>query len=186
MKSGAPMLMTARASTLLIVDVQEKLAPAIHDGQRVIDNCVQLAGLAARLGVPVVVTEHCPDKIGPTIAVLKAVLAGAETVKKSFFCACSEGRLDATAVAQRAQVVVCGTEAHVCLQQTALALRWAGKEVFVVADAAGSRNPRDRDLAFDRMRSHGIEIVSREMAAFEWLERGGTDLFSEINREFLR
>ena len=87
---------------------------------------------------------------------------------------------------QRRQVIVCGTEAHVCVQQTALDLRWAGKEVFIVAEASGSREPANRDLAFARMRSHGIEIVSREMVAFEWLQRGGTELFREVNRDFIR
>ena len=91
-----------------------------------------------------------------------------------------------TAVEKQRQVIICGTEAHVCVQQTALSLRWAGKQVFVVADASGSRDPANRDLAFERMRGHGIEIVSREMVAFEWLQRGGTDLFREVNRDFIR
>jgi hypothetical protein len=75
---------------------------------------------------------------------------------------------------------------HVCVQQTALDLRGAGKQVFIVAEASGSRAPANRDLAFERMRGHGIEIVSREMVAFEWLQRGGTELFREVNRDFIR
>ena len=62
----------------------------------------------------------------------------------------------------------------------------AGKQVFIVAEASGSRDPANRDLAFTRMRGHGIEIVSREMVAFEWLQRGGTELFREVNRDFIR
>ena len=58
--------------------------------------------------------------------------------------------------------------------------------VFIVAEASGSRAPANRDLAFERMRGHGIEIVSREMVAFEWLQRGGTELFREVNRDFIR
>jgi nicotinamidase-related amidase len=67
-----------------------------------------------------------------------------------------------------------------------LDLRAQGKEVFVVADAVGSRKPSDKELALARMRSHGIHIVSREMVAFEWLKQAGTDEFREISREFLR
>jgi nicotinamidase-related amidase len=72
------------------------------------------------------------------------------------------------------------------VQQTALELRWAGREVFVVADACGSRDPANRDLAFARMRAHGIDVVSREMVAFEWLQHGGSALFREVNRDFIR
>jgi len=180
------MLMNPTASVLLIVDVQERLAPAIHDGSRVAENCAWLAGVAARIGVPVVVTEHFPAKIGPTLEPVRTAAAGAKLVTKECFSAVADGCLESTAVNGRRQVIVCGTEAHVCVQQTALDLRWAGKEVFVVADACGSRDPANRDLAFARMRSHGIEIVSREMVAFEWLQRGGTDLFREVNRDFIR
>lgn len=180
------MLMNPATSALLVIDVQERLAPAIHDGQHVARNCAWLAGLAARVGVPVVVTEHFPAKIGATLPAVAAAAAGADFVTKECFSAQADGCLDRTAVDARRQVIVCGTEAHVCVQQTALGLRWAGKQVFVVADACGSRNPADRELAFARMRSHGIEIVSREMVAFEWLQRGGTELFREVNRDFIR
>lgn len=180
------MLMNPEKSVLLIIDVQEKLAPDIHDGQRVVEDCIWLAQVAQRVGVPVVVTEHFPDKIGATVPALKAAINGAQYVTKQRFSAPSDGCLGPTAVEARRQVIMCGTEAHVCVQQTALELRWSGKEVFVVASASGSRDPADRELAFERMRSHGIEIVSREMVAFEWLQRGGTDLFREINRDFIR
>jgi len=180
------MLMNREKSVLLMIDIQERLAPAIHEGSRLVDNCVWLAGVAARVGVPVVVTEHWPQKIGGTVAAVRAATENAQYVSKECFSAESDGCLKATAVEACRQVIMCGTEAHVCVQQTALELRWAGKEVFIVADASGSRDPVNRDLAFARMRSHGIEIVSREMVAFEWLQRGGTDLFREVNRDFIR
>ncbi|MFU2488394.1 isochorismatase family protein [Thauera sp. WH-1] len=180
------MLMNRDKSALLIIDVQAKLAPFIHDNERLAAHCVWLAQVAGRVGVPVVVTEHFPDKIGATLQSVRAVTADAQYVSKQCFSAQADGCLDGTAVEQRRQVIVCGTEAHVCVQQTALDLRWAGKEVFVVAEASGSRDPANRDLAFERMRGHGIEIVSREMVAFEWLQRGGTELFREVNRDFIR
>ena len=180
------MLMTWDKSVLLIVDVQARLAPSIHDGDRVAANCAWLAGVAVRVGVPVVVTEHFPEKLGATLESVKAAAAGAHYVAKQCFSAQADGCLAGTAVEGRRQVVVCGTEAHVCVQQTALELRWAGREVFVVADACGSRDPANRDLALARMRAHGIDVVSREMVAFEWLQRGGSALFREVNRDFIR
>ena len=180
------MLMNPKKSVLLVIDVQAKLAPFIHDNAAVVEACVWLARVAERIGVPVVVTEHFPEKIGATLESVRAVTQSAQYVGKQCFSAQDDGCLRGTAVEKQRQVIICGTEAHVCVQQTALSLRWAGKQVFVVADASGSRDPANRDLAFERMRGHGIEIVSREMVAFEWLQRGGTDLFREVNRDFIR
>jgi nicotinamidase-related amidase len=60
-------------------------------------------------------------------------------LRKTHFSCVSDGCLAGTPVEARRQVVVVGTEAHVCVLQTVLELRWQGKEVFVVADAVGSR-----------------------------------------------
>lgn len=180
------MLMNRDKSVLLIIDVQERLAPFIYGSERVADHCVWLARVAEKIGIPIVVTEHFPDKIGSTLEIVREATAGAKYVTKQYFSAQADGCLAGTAVEERKQVIMCGTEAHVCVQQTALDLRWAGKDVFIVAEASGSRDPDNRDLAFERMRSHGIEIVSREMVAFEWLQRGGTDLFREVSRDYIR
>lgn len=180
------MLMTAEKAVLLVVDVQERLLPAIHDGEAILANCIWLVGVARRLGVPVVVSEQYPAGLGPTAADLKAALAEAHFVEKTHFSCVSDGCLGGTEVEARRQVIVVGTEAHVCVQQTVLELRWQGKEVFVVADAVGSRKPADRDAALARMRAHGVEIVTREMVAFEWLKRSANDLFREVNRDFIR
>jgi len=180
------MLMAADKSVLLVVDVQERLLPAIHDGETILANCIWLAGVARRLRVPVVVSEQYPAGLGPTAAPLKAVLDGAHYVDKTHFSCVSDGCLAGTEVEARRQVIVVGTEAHVCVLQTVLELRWQGKEVFVVADAVGSRKPADKELALARMRAHGVEVVSREMVAFEWLKRSATAQFREINQDFIR
>ncbi len=180
------MLMNRDKSALLIVDVQERLAPMIHDGERVAERCAWLARVAERVGVPAVATEHFPEKIGATLPAVRAAAAAARFVTKTHFSAVADGCLSGTAVDEHRQIIVCGTEAHVCVQQTALELRWAGKEVFVVADACGSREPANRELAYARMRSHGIDIVSCEMVAFELLGCGGTEVFRSVMRDFIR
>jgi nicotinamidase-related amidase len=180
------MLMDRHKSSLLVVDVQARLLPAIADGEAVLGNCVWLAGVARRVGVPVVVSEQYPEGLGRTADPLLAAVGDAPVVTKTHFSCVADGCLDGTAVDSRRQVVVVGTEAHVCVLQTVLELRWQGKEVFVVADAVGSRKPADREAALARMRSHGIEVVTREMVAFEWLHESATDLFREVNRDFIR
>ena len=86
----------------------------------------------------------------------------------------------------RAQVVVVGAEAHVCVLQTSLELLEDGKEVYVVADAVASRHSLDREVALTRMRDEGIRVVTREMVTFEWLGEAATPLFQDINREFFK
>ena len=84
------------------------------------------------------------------------------------------------------QFMVCGMETHVCVLQTVMELLAAGKQVFVVDEAVGSRRDPDKALALARMREAGAAIVSREMVAFEWLRKADSDLFREISRNFLR
>lgn len=181
------MLINRRDSSLLIIDLQARLLPHIANGAEILGHARWLTAVAGRLGVPVVVTEQNRDKLGATDPALVDEAGEAVTVVgKMHFSAVADGCLTGTEVDRRPQVVICGTEAHVCVQQTALALRWQGKQVFLVAEAVGSRKPADRQLAIERMQDHGIEIVSREMVAFEWLERAGTDEFRDISRNFIR
>jgi nicotinamidase-related amidase len=180
------MLIDRDNSALLVVDVQERLLPHIHDWQRLLDNVIWLVRVAQRLGVPVMASEQYPKGIGATQADLRALLPdGAVAEKMHFSCAAAQC-LSGLPGAERRQLVVCGIESHVCVLQSVLELRGQGREVFVVADAVSSRDPANRDLALARMRSHGIEIVAREMVAFEWLKRAGTDEFRGVSAAFLR
>lgn len=180
------MLMQRDQSVLLVVDIQERLLPHIHDGQDVLENAIWLVKVAQRLGVPVMASEQYPKGIGHTQSDLRALIPAAAIAEKLHFSCAAAHCLGGLPGSDRRQVVVVGTESHVCVQQTALELKWQGRDVFVVADAVGSRKPADKELALARMRGHGIDIVSREMVAFEWLKQAGTDLFREISREFLR
>jgi nicotinamidase-related amidase len=180
------MLLDADRSVLLIVDVQQRLLPAIDEGAHVLEHCLWLIRLARRMQVPIVASEHYAKGLGRTVPALRELLPAAGFVEKVFFSCVAENVLRRLPIFEREQWVVAGAEAHVCVLQTVVDLCTAGKAVFVVAEAVGSRRPADRDLALSRMARHGAEIVSREMVAFEWLERAGTDLFREINRDFIR
>ena len=180
------MLIDAQTSSLLVIDIQERLLPAIDDWQRTLDAVIWLVQVAKRLDVPVMASEQYPKGLGHTHPDLLAELPAGGIGTKSYFSCVPDGCLSVLPGNDRPQVVVCGTEAHVCVLQTVVDLRAAGKEVFVVAEAVGSRTPENKALALDRMRQHGAEIVSCEMVAFEWLRLAGTPLFREVSREFLR
>ena len=180
------MLMERDQSALLAVDIQERLLPHIHEGQAVLDHAVWLVRVAQKLGVPVMVTEQYPKGIGPSVAVLRGQTFPENVAEKLHFSCVAAKCLERLPGAERPQVVVAGTESHVCVLQTVLDLRAQGREVFVVAEAVGSRRPSDKELALARMRASGIHIVSREMVAFEWLRQAGTEEFRAISREFLK
>ncbi len=173
-------------SLLLVVDLQSRLLPVIHDGEAVLANAAWMVKVAQAIGVPVLATEHCPQQLGMTEAGLRALFAEENIASKEHFSAVSEGSLLQGAQAGRQQWVVVGAEAHVCVQQTVLDLLAAGRAVYVVDEAVGSRRPRDKELALQRMRQNGAEIVSREMVAFEWLERANTAVFRDVLKRFIR
>ncbi|MCE1244377.1 hydrolase [Oryzomicrobium sp.] len=180
------MLMRAPQSVLLVVDIQERLAPAIHDSDAVIANTAWLLQVAAKVGVPVLATEQYPAGLGVTVPALRGLIPAEAIAEKTHFSAVAEGNLFDLPGGERRQYVVTGTETHVCVLQTVMDLLAGGRQVFVVAEAVGSRKPADKELALERMRAAGARIVSREMVAFEWLHRAGTDLFRAVSRDFIR
>ncbi len=175
------MLMQAERSALLVVDVQERLAPAMTGIETAVDNVSVLLRAAARLSVPRLVSEQYPRGLGRTLPGL-AELADAPPIEKlTFSCLGEDAFAERLHGLGRTQVVVAGIEAHVCVLQTAMDLLARGVEVFVVADATASRSPDNHALALSRMREAGAAVVATEMVVFEWLGRAGTDEFKELS-----
>lgn len=180
------MLMNAERCCLLLVDLQVRLAPAIAGMDDILNANLWLLEIARRLSVPVAATVQYPSGLGPLLPEVAARVDPGSVAEKIHFSATRSEAFARLAAVSRSQVVLTGTEAHICVLQTALDLRSMGKEVFVVADAVGSRRESDKALALERLRQAGCVVVSREMVAYEWLERAGTECFREIHREFLR
>lgn len=175
------MLLDRAQSLLLVVDVQEKLAPAIHEGAAAIANNRRLLAATERLDVPVFVSEQYVAGLGPTVAALQPLPPRAQRFDKMHFsCTREPGFLDRLAATGRRQIIVTGMETHVCVLQTVLGLVDAGYDVFLVEDAASSRTPASRAAAIARARAAGAGIVTTEMVLFEWLERAGTDDFRAL------
>ncbi len=179
-------LIRAAQSALLVIDVQERLLPHIHDWQRVLGHIDWLVQVAQRLDVPVAATEQYPQGIGPTDPRLAPRLPVGSVGAKMHFSCVAGNCLPGLPGMEQPQIVVCGIESHVCVLQTVLELAAAGKQVFVVDEAVGSRDPVHKALALERMRAHGVQIVCREMVAFEWLNVAGTEQFRDISKNFLK
>lgn len=196
------MLLDANDSQLVLVDYQSRLMPAIHEAPLVLANARRLARMAGLLQLPVWGTEQNPDKLGPNDAVLREL--SRKTLSKMTFSAVGSGLLEwlrptarpaggnarslprhlqrpaAPAEPERSTVVIAGCEAHVCLLQTALELIEQELDVWVVTDACGSRTERNRDAAFDRLAGAGVELVTTEMVAFEWLRSAEHPAFRDL------
>jgi nicotinamidase-related amidase len=168
--------MDSQSSTLLVVDFQAKLMPAIDRGADAIANARRLIDAAALLSVPTLFTEQNAKGLGPTVSELVPhpfVLA-----HKMTFDACREPNF-LQRLATNHAIVVVGCEAHVCVLQTVLGLIDNGRRVFLVRDALGSRRAESKETAILRMERHGAEVVTTEMVVFEWLETAEHPRFRE-------
>lgn len=174
------MLITASGSVLLLVDLQERLMPAIHEGDAVVANAVRLAEAAGLLDVPVCATEQNPEGLGPTVA---AVAAYPQLVlPKTAFGAVAEPGFATLLPPGTEEIVVAGCEAHVCVLQTVLGLLAARHRVLLVADAVGSRTASNKAAAIDRAVRHGAEVVTTEMVLFEWLRDSHHPQFRAVQK----
>ncbi|MEO6917663.1 MAG: isochorismatase family protein [Collimonas sp.] len=173
-----PYLCDASSSTLLIVDLQEKLMPVIGDGEHVLRRAVLLAQAAHLLAIPVIGTAQQPLRLGRTVPSIDALLD--QNIEKSSFDACAQPEFLAATENGRDELVVLGCEAHVCVLQTVLGLLHRQRRVKLVSDAIGSRRAGDKVAAIDRARAAGAEIVTSEMLLFEWMRNSEHPRFREI------
>ncbi len=177
------MLLSASQVSLLIVDVQERLLPAMVEPDRVASRCKILLQAAETLQIPVIISEQYPKGLGHTVPDL-ATNSASTFEKLSFSCwrdAAMKEHFIKLHDGGRPLVVVAGIEAHVCVLQSCVDLYNAGFGVFVVADAASSRKLDSATLALERLRQIGIQVVSTEMVLFEWLEKAGSAEFKSLS-----
>lgn len=179
--SRSPELMSREDTALLVVDVQEKLLPAIADHPYVVWNVRRLIDGAKTLGLAVAATEQYPKGLGHTVPELAERL-GEMPSKLTFSClGCPQIFQD---LKDRGiyKVLVCGIETHVCVQQTVLDLLADGWRVYVAVDAVGSRRSIDHETSLRRMESSGATLTTTEASLFEWCQTAGSPEFKQISR----
>lgn len=175
------MLLNRDHGLLMVIDVQERLAPATADPDTVIRNSVTLMTAANKLGIPVIVTEQYPKGLGPTVKPIKDLAPENAIMDKVHFSCARDDRIrDCLEKNPYWQIVITGMEAHVCVAQTALSLQDDGFDVAVVADAVTSRDPANKELALDRLREAGVTLIPTESVLFEWLGNSQDPAFKEL------
>ncbi len=170
---GTPLL-AAGESQLVVIDVQSQLADAMPAvGRARLEGAFRLLAAATEaLGVPTTITEHVPDAIGPTAPWLRTLFPDATVIEKLHFDAtAASGFVEHLGRFDRPDIVIGGMEAHICVLQAALGLAAQGWRVHLAVDAALSRAALDEETAWRRASAHGVELVTSEMVAFEWLRR---------------
>jgi nicotinamidase-related amidase len=168
-------------AALVVVDVQEAFRPAVLDFERVARNVGVLVRGARVLGLPTLVTEQYPKGLGHTAPEVAEHLEEVRPIEKLCFSALdAEGFPRALQDAQRDQVLLCGIETHVCVNQTAEDLLADGIEVHVAQDAVTSRTAENRALGLHKMERAGAVVTSVETALFELLRQAGTPEFRQV------
>jgi nicotinamidase-related amidase len=177
--SGAGKLDPQRAA-LVVIDVQEGFRKAIPDFERVAKATATLIEGAEAIGIPVVITEQYPKGLGETAPeVAKHLPDGMRPLEKVRF---SATEAEGFRLGGRDQVLICGIETHVCVNQTALDLLASGIEVQVAEDAVGSRFDENKRVGLHKMEQAGATLTSVETALFELLGMAGTDEFKSIQK----
>jgi nicotinamidase-related amidase len=178
------MLLEARHASLLLVDIQERLLPAMATPDQVVAKTAILLKAAKELSLPITISEQYPKGLGHTVPEL--LVPDATVMEKMSFSCWRDAGMKQHFInlhdGNRPLVVVAGMEAHVCVLQTCLDLAQAGFGVFAVSDAMSSRKPESHTLALDRMRTAGVEVINTEMAVFELLEKAGTPSFKLLSQ----
>lgn len=181
------MLLKKEDSILLLVDVQEKLTPAVLDAQAFIARCEWLLKLAKKMDVPILVSEQYSKGLGATIEPLRSHTNPQDAVEKTHFSCMGEPNYTVRLKNyNKKQLILIGIEAHVCVLQTAIEMKEAGFDVFVVVDAVSSRHSLDLKFGLKRMKQEGIHLVTSEMVFFEWVRKAGTPEFKALSKEFLQ
>lgn len=169
------------ATSLLIIDVQGKLAHLMHEKQLLFNNLKQLIKGIRVLGLPILWVEQNPGGLGPTIPEIADLIADIEPISKmSFSCCRNETFGQALKTLNRKQVLVAGIETHICVYQTVAGLVEMGYAVQVVADAVSSRSPDNKAIGLQKMQAAGAGLTSVETALFELLEVAEGAVFKDI------
>ncbi|TKI68814.1 hydrolase [Lysinibacillus mangiferihumi] len=173
-------MFTVEQASLIVVDVQGKLATIVEDSETVIQNVAKLVQAMKALDVPMLWLEQNPSRLGGTALEIAQHLQGAPIAKMAFSACQEQAFIDAVKASGRTQFIVTGIEAHICVYQTARQLKEQGFEVEVVVDAVSSRTKANKEIGLDKMKALGILPTSTEMILYELLQGANHPHFKTV------
>ncbi|MBR6901068.1 MAG: isochorismatase family protein [Synergistaceae bacterium] len=179
---------TACSSFLLMIDMQERLLPAVFNKNEIIKNSVRILTAARELSVPMIITEQYPQGIGATIPELKNLISeDTEIMEKVEFSCCAAQKFGDSFLnlsfnsGTKDTAILFGVETHICVLATAIDLiEKCNLNVVIAADACGSREEKNHTLALDAARALGCLVVPTETVVYHMLEKAGTPQFKAL------
>lgn len=175
--------LVAEKTTLLVVDIQDRLMPVIHGRDEVVRNSVLLIKAANALDIPVIATTQYCARIGGLLPEITAEMNNVATIDKlEFDCFRNNAAVEAVRALgiERDTLIVCGVETHICIYQTVVGALMGGYRVWVPADAVSSRTPKNYETGLARLRDIGAVVANTEMVIYELLQKAGTAVFKEL------
>ena len=178
------MFIDPNTTALVVVDLQEKLAPAMSEFEECANRVEMLLKGAAELKLDTIATEQYPKGLGATLPRFAGLLPpGTPVVAKTGFSVFEEPAFrTALAASTRKTLVFCGIESHVCVLQSVFDALERGFKVCLAADAVTSRKPSDRELALEAARAAGALVVSSEALLFMMLRDAQNPAFKAISK----
>lgn len=177
------MRITADQTTAMIVDMQERLMPVIHEGDEILRRTLVLIEGLTLLEIPLLIPRQYPKGLGDTLPQIRQAVGEHQPFDKTAFSVCDcEDAAAALDAQHRKTVLVCGVEAHVCVLQTVIDLVAGGYRPVLVCDCIGSRHPYDTKIALKRAVQEGAMLTTCEAVLFELTRRAGTDVFKGISK----
>jgi nicotinamidase-related amidase len=177
------MRILAQDTMALVIDFQERLVPVIKDNSELLHNTeILIKGLRA-LQIPMVITQQYTKGIGMTVPSIIEAAGGdfSYSDKLTFSCADDDAILQRVEELGKKNIIICGIEAHICVQQTVIDLIERGYQVVLVEDCIGSRKEKDRLTAVARATSEGAILTTYEAILFELTRKAKTDEFKIIS-----
>ncbi|HEX8139955.1 MAG TPA: hydrolase [Pyrinomonadaceae bacterium] len=171
-------------TALVIIDMQEAFRSSISDFAETAARIALVAHAAQLLGLPLIVTEQYPKGLGRTATEIRTVLpASLEVIEKTAFSSCGAGPFETELERTGARhVLVCGIEAHICVNQTTHDLLARGLKVHLLTDCITARAAQNRQVALLKMQQSGAIPSSTEMALFELLRDARHEQFKAIQK----
>ncbi len=171
-------------ANLIIVDIQEKLLPAISNKEEIVANTKILIETAKSLGLNIVLSEQYPKGLGSTISEIKEMLDSESQIEKTSFSVCGDNKalFDSLLKQEKSQFIIAGIEAHICVYQTVKDLLTSGAEVFLVSDVVGSRKDASRLQIIHTLTNMGTTVLPTESILFELLENSKNKHFKNISK----
>lgn len=169
---------------LVIVDIQEKLFPHIHENEKLINNCKKLIEGFKALNVPIIITEQYTKGLGVTLKEIQDVLEeNYKPIEKIDFSCCGSSQfLDELHNSKKKNIILIGIETHVCVLQTALDLLNEGFQPVLIEDCVSSRKLNDKNIAVQRMLHEGCIVSTLESILFELCRKAGNETFKAISK----